>query len=85
MKKIPISNQPDWPEIDPLFITLIDRIAEEPRPSPILISRENHSHDQAYVVNHLTGQSRLSYLPPDCEGNSAWQYRWPRKGNSSAI
>jgi hypothetical protein len=55
MKKIRISNHPDWSEIDPLFITLIDRIAEEPRPSPNLVSRENLSHYQAYVVNHLTG------------------------------
>ena len=45
---------------------------------------ERDSDGRGYFTNQLTGESKVSYLPADCEGNSAWELRWGQGGNGSA-
>jgi hypothetical protein len=54
------------PEADPRLIELIDST----------LGLERDSDRRGYFTNQLTGESKVSYLPADCEGNSAWQLRW---------
>jgi hypothetical protein len=62
-------------EADPRLIDLIDST----------LSLESDSDRRGFFINRLTGESKVSYLPADCEGNSAWELRWgqPQTGKSS--
>jgi hypothetical protein len=57
------------PEADPRLIDLIDSTP----------GVESDSDRRGYFTNPFTGESKVSSLPADCEGNSAWQLRWDRK------
>ena len=57
------------PEADPRLIDLIDST----------LGLESDSDRRGYFTNPFTGESKVSYLPADCEGNSAWQLRWGQR------
>jgi len=64
MSKVRKKEEP--PEADPRLIDLIDST----------LGLESDSDRRGYFTNPFTGESKVSYLPQDCEGNSAWQLRW---------
>jgi hypothetical protein len=57
------------PKADPRLIDLIDST----------LDLKSDSDRRGYFTNPFTGESKVSYLPADCEGNSAWQLRWGQK------
>jgi hypothetical protein len=63
------------PEADPRLIDLIDST----------LGLQSDSDRRGYFTNPFTGESKVSYLPVDCEGNSAWQLRWGQVGNRVGV
>jgi hypothetical protein len=63
----------ELPDTDPRFLHLIDST----------LDLQSGSHRRGYYTNRFSGESKVSYLPPDCEGNSVWQLRWQQVRRNS--
>lgn len=63
----------ELPDTDPRFLRLIDST----------LDLQSSSVPRGYFTNPFSGESKVSYLPPDCEGNAAWQLRWQQMQRNS--